>query len=103
VDSLKECPILASAAFKAGIHRKTLENWLKCSTAGYEGYDIECEGEQYRFHDLCEFAIAEAHDTFHFLIWQIAMGIKFKVDPNLEKRGYRGIDAYARRCKRRLY
>jgi hypothetical protein len=96
VDSLKECPILARAAFKAGIHRKTLEKWLKYSTAGREGYDIEHEGERYKFHDLCEFAIEEAHDTLHFLIWQIAMGIKFKIEPLLEKRDYRGVDAYAR-------
>jgi hypothetical protein len=95
VASLKEYPILARAAFKAGIHRKTLENWLKCSTAGHEGYDIECEGERYRFHDHCEFAIAEAHDTLHFLIWQSAWGIKYKIDPLLERLGYQGVEAYA--------
>jgi hypothetical protein len=95
VDSLKEHPVLARAALKAGIHRKTLANWLKDSKAGHEGYDIECEGETYRFHDLCDFAIADAHDTLHFNVRQIAMGIRYKIDPLLEKRGYRGIDAYA--------
>ena len=96
VDSLKECPILAHAAFKAGIPPKTLAYWLKCSAAGRDGYDIECDGELYRFHDLCEYAIAEAHDTLRFLIWQCAMGIKYKIDPRLERLGYRGEDAYAK-------
>ena len=31
----------------------------------------------------------------HFLVWQMAMGIKFKTDPSLVKLGYRGVDAYA--------
>jgi hypothetical protein len=96
VAALKENPTYVRAAFKAGIHRKTLASWLKNSAAGHEGYDIECDGELYRFHDLCEYAIAEAEDTLHFLIWQCAMGIKYKIDPLLERRGHRGLDAYAK-------
>ena len=52
LDALKECPILARAAAKAGIHHKTLAYWLKCSAAGHDGYDIDCQGEQWRFHEL---------------------------------------------------
>ena len=95
LDALKECPILARAAAKAGIHPKTLAYWLKCSAAGHDGYDVEWQGEQWRFHEHCEAAIAEADDTLHFLVWQMAMGIKFKIDPSLVKLGFRGVDAYA--------
>lgn len=70
--------------------------WLKCSEAGHDGYDIVWQGEQWRFHEHCETAIAEAHDTLNFLVWQMAMGIKFKTDPSLEKLGCRGVDAYAK-------
>jgi len=96
LDALKEYPILSRAAAKAGIHPKTLAYWLKCSEAGHDGYDIEWQGECWRFHEHCESAIAQAHDTLHFLAWQMAMGIKYKTDPSLEKRGYRGPDAYAK-------
>ena len=44
LDSLTECPILSHAARKAGIHRKTLEYWIKRSEAGDDGYDIEWQG-----------------------------------------------------------
>ena len=96
LDALKEYPILSRAAVKAGIHHKTLAYWLKCSAAGHDGYDVEWQGETWRFHEHCESAIAEAHDTLHFLAWQMAMGIKFKIDPSLVKLSYRGIDAYAK-------
>ncbi len=96
LDALREYPILARAAAKAGIHHKTLAYWLKCSAAGHDGYDVEWQGETWRFHELCESAIAEAHDTLHFLVWQMAMGIRFKIDPSLVKLGYRGVDAYAK-------
>ena len=95
LDALREYPILGRAAAKAGIHPKTLAYWLKCSAAGHDGYDVEWQGEQWRFHEHCEAAIAEADDTLHFLVWQMAMGIKFKIDPSLVKLGYRGVDAYA--------
>jgi hypothetical protein len=96
LDALREYPILARAAAKAGIHPKTLAYWLKCSAAGHDGYDIEWQGEHWRFHEHCEAAIAEADDTLHFLVWQMAMGIKFKTDPSLVKLGYQGVDAYAK-------
>jgi hypothetical protein len=96
LDALGEIPILGRAATKAGIHPKTLAYWLKCSAAGYDGYDIEWQGEQWRFHEHCEAAIAEAEDMLHFLVWQMAMGIKFKTDPSLVKLGYQGVDAYAK-------
>jgi hypothetical protein len=95
LDALREFPVLGRAAAKAGIHPKTLAYWLKCSAAGHDGYDIEWQGEQWRFHEHCEAAIAEAEDTLHFLVWQMAMGIIFKIDPSLVKRGYQGVDAYA--------
>ena len=95
LDALRENPILGRAAAKAGIHHKTLAYWLKCSAAGHDGYDVEWQGEQWRFHEHCEAAIAEADDTLHFLVWQMAMGIKFKIDPSLVKLGYRSVDAYA--------
>jgi hypothetical protein len=95
LDALREFPVLARAAAKAGIHPKTLAYWLKCSAAGHDDYDIEWQGEQWRFHEHCEAAIAEADDTLHFLVWQMAMGIKFKTDPSLVKLDYRGVDAYA--------
>ena len=44
LDSLTERPILSPAATKAGIHRKTLEYWLKRSEAGHDGYDLEWQG-----------------------------------------------------------
>jgi hypothetical protein len=95
LDAIREYPILARAAVKAGIHHKTLAYWLRCSRAGHDGYDIEWQGETWRFHELYESATAEAHDALHFLLWQMALGIKFKVDPSLVKLGYKGADAYA--------
>jgi hypothetical protein len=52
-DSLTEVPILNHAATKAGIHRKTLEYWLRRSAAGDAGYDIEWQGMEWRFHEHC--------------------------------------------------
>jgi hypothetical protein len=95
LDALREDPNLGRAAAKAGIHHKTLAYWLKCSAAGRDGYDIEWQGEQWRFHEHCEAAIAEAEDTLRFLVWQMAKGINFKTDPSLVKLGYQGVDAYA--------
>ena len=60
LDSLTEYPILSHAARKAGIHRKTLEYWIKRSEAGDDGYDIEWQGLKWRFHEQCKSAIDEA-------------------------------------------
>jgi len=78
LDSLREYPILWHAASKAGIHRRTLEYWIKRSQAGDTGYDIECQGEIWRFHEHCESAIEEAHDKLLEAVWHIAMGADLK-------------------------
>jgi hypothetical protein len=74
IDSLREYAVLSHAASKAGIHRKTLEYWLKHSEAGDDGYDIEYEGVEWRFHEHCQIAIEEAHDKILAAMWKIAMG-----------------------------
>ncbi len=56
IQSLEECPTLAHAAAKAGIHRKTLEYWIKRSRVGDDGYDVEWQGVLWRFHNHCEVA-----------------------------------------------
>jgi hypothetical protein len=97
IDALKDCPILSRAAAKAGIHRKTLEYWLKCSEAGQDGYDIEWEGFQWRFHEACGAAIDEAYQTLLDAMLDLAMGpITYKVDQDLVDLGMEGADAYAR-------
>src|SRR5262249_40767735 len=74
LDNLRECPVLSHAAIQAGIHRKTFEYWRKRSEAGDDGYDIEWEGEIWRFHELCEFAVDEARDKILSAMWKIAVG-----------------------------
>jgi hypothetical protein len=70
------------AATKAGIHRKTLEYWLRRSAAGDAGYDIEWQGIEWRFHEHCTSAIDEADDSLRAVMWQIAMGVVSKTDEN---------------------
>jgi hypothetical protein len=82
LDSLTEVPILNLAATKAGIHRKTLEYWLRRSAAGAAGYDIEWQGIEWRFHELCTLAIDEGNDRLCAAMWQIAMGVVSKTDEN---------------------
>src|ERR1700687_193844 len=82
LDSLTEVPILNHAATKAGIHRKTLEYWLRRSAAGDAGYDIEWQGIEWRFHEHCTSAIDEADDSLRAVMWQIAMGVVSKTDEN---------------------
>src|SRR5271156_3037503 len=60
LDALAEDPFLYQAAHKAGIHPKTLAYWIRRSEAGDDGYDIEWEGIEWRFHELCKLAIDEA-------------------------------------------
>ena len=74
IESLREVPILSHAASKAGIHRKTLEYWLRCSKAGHNGYDIVWEGIMWRFHEHCASAIGEAEDRIHAAAWDFTMG-----------------------------
>ncbi len=82
LDSLTEVPILNHAATKAGIHRKTLEYWLRRSAAGDAGYDIEWQGIEWRFHEHCTSAIDEADDSLRAVMWQIAMGVVSKTNEN---------------------
>ena len=82
LDSLTEVPILYHAATKAGIHRKTLEYWLRRSAAGDAGYDIEWQGMELRFHEHCASAIDEADDSLRAVMWQSAMGVVSKTDEN---------------------
>src|SRR5258708_40156096 len=82
LDSLTEVPILHHAATKAGIHRKTLEYWLRRGAAGDAGYDIEWQGIEWRFHEHCTSAIGEADDSLRAVMWQIAMGVVSKTDEN---------------------
>jgi hypothetical protein len=80
LDALRECPILGHAAAKAGIHPKTLAYWLRCSEAGHDGYDIEWDGVQWRFHEHCQSAIEQAHEILSERVYQVAMGVTFKFD-----------------------
>ena len=79
-DALKEWPVLDHAAAKAGIHPKTLAYWLRSSEAGHGGYDIEWDGLQWRFHELCQSAVEQAHDVLFEPAYQMAMGVTFKID-----------------------
>jgi hypothetical protein len=74
LDSLRQSPFLFNAARKAGIHRKTLEYWIKRSAAGDAGYDIEWQGLEWRFHEHCQSAMQEAYDRVLAIAWYIAMG-----------------------------
>ena len=97
IEALREYPILATAAANAGIHRKTLTYWLKCSEAGQDGYDIEWEDFQWRFHKACEAAIDLAHDRLLGLIYDNAVGpVTYQIDQHLMDLGMEGADAYAR-------
>ena len=97
IESLRERPILSHAAGKAGIHRRTLEYWMKCSKAGKKGYDIEWQGMMWRFHEHCQTAIEEAHDKILLAAWDSAMGgVVYKNDKFLLSLGYEGPDAYLR-------
>ena len=96
IESLREHPFLFHAARKAGIHRKTLEYWLKRSKAGDEGYDIECQGLIWRFHEHCQTAIEEAYDKVLEPALEFALGVVYKNDELLLSLGFEGPDAYLR-------
>ena len=78
LDSLRERPNLSRAAAKAGIHRRTLEYWIKRSMAGDAGYDLEWQGVEWRFHEHCESAMQEAYDRFLAPAVDIALGTDLK-------------------------
>jgi hypothetical protein len=105
LDSLTEVPIFSRAAAKAGIHRKTLKNWLKRSAAGDLGYDLEWEGIEWRFHEHCKSAIEEASDKLRGILFQRAVvgydkvltyrgRVMYKIDQRLVALGYDGPAAY---------
>ena len=97
LECLREYPVLSDAASKTGIHRRTLEYWMKCSKAGKKGYDIEWQGMMWRFHEHCQTAIEEAHDKILLAAWDSAMGgVVYKNDKFLLSLGYEGPDAYLR-------
>jgi hypothetical protein len=97
IDALTEIPILESAAAKAGIHPKALPYWLKGSERGDDGYDLEYQGVQARFHEHCRWAIDEAEQTLLDKVIEIGLGpIIYKTDPQLVHLGYQDTDAYAR-------
>ena len=107
LNSLRKTPILWHAAMKAGIHRKTLEYWLKRSAAGDAGYDIEWEGLEWRFHEHCELAIWEAELKLLDRMFERALfgydkvltyrgRVMYKIDQGLAGLGCEGPDAYLR-------
>jgi hypothetical protein len=97
LEHLREYPVLTVAASKSGIHIKTFEYWIKRSKAGDDEYEIEWQGQMWRFHEHCESAIQEAHDTLFGAMFDIAMGGPvYKKDERLLSLGYEGHDAYAK-------
>ena len=104
LNSLRETPILWHAASKAGIHRRTLEYWIKCSAAGHDGYDLKWQGIEWKFHEFCELAIYEADQKLEDDKVQRALGydkvltrrgrVIYKIDQGLVGLGYQGPDAY---------
>ncbi len=105
LNSLTEVPILWHAANKAGIHRKTLEYWIKRSAAGDAGYNIEWQGIEWRFHEHCKSAIEEAYGKLMEIMFQRAVvgydkvltyrgRVMYKIDQGLVGLGYQGPDAY---------
>ncbi len=106
LDALAERPFLYHAAHAAGIHRKTLEYWIRRSEAGDDGYDIEWEGIEWKFHEHCKSAIAEARQILDDEMIQRALGydkvltrrgrVVYKIDQGLVGLGFQGPDAYLR-------
>ena len=95
LDSLTKCPVIRNAAREAGLHRKTIERWIKCNRAGHDGYDVEWQGFTWRFHEASEVAVDEAHETLEGNILELAIEVVFKTDPFLVDLGFKGRDAYA--------
>jgi hypothetical protein len=82
IETLMERPICRYAADKAGIHRKTLEYWLKRSKAGDDGYEVEWDGFTFPFHVHCETAIDIAHDKILVSAFELARGFRLRTDDN---------------------
>ena len=82
IDALRKFPTLESAAAKAGIHRKALTYRLKRSEGGHDGYELEHQGVQARFHEYCKWAIDEAHELLLSRVRE-AMCVEFDANGNL--------------------
>ena len=95
LDSLRKCPVIRDAAGETGLHRKTIERWIKCSRAGHDGYDVEWQGFTWRFHEAYEVAVDEAHEMLEGELLGSAIEVVFKTDPFLVDLGFQGKDAYA--------
>jgi hypothetical protein len=80
IEALKEHPIYHYAAAIAGIHRKTLEYWLKCSEAGHDGYEIEWQGFTLPFHEHCETARDIADGLLDHTLLEMALGVKTRIE-----------------------
>ena len=107
LDALAERPFLYQAANKAGIHPKTLAYWIRRSEAGDDGYDIEWEGIEWRFHEHCKSAIWEAEIKLLDRMFERALfgndkvlthrgRVVYKIDQGLVGLGRQGPDAYLR-------
>ena len=105
LNSLRKYPVLRHAANKAGIHRKTLERWIRRSEAGDNGYDIKWQGIEWRFHEHCKSAIWEAEVKLLDMMFERALlgydkvltyrgRVMYKIDHGLVGLGYQGPDAY---------
>jgi hypothetical protein len=104
LDSLAEFPVKNLATRKAGIHRNTLEYWLKCSAAGHDGYDIEWRGHTAKFHEHYKSAMEEGIGKVEKAAFEMALGydevqtyhgrVVYKIDESLWSLGNRGPDAY---------
>jgi hypothetical protein len=80
IEALTERPIYRYAAKKAGIHRKTLENWLRCSEAGHGGYEVEWGGFTLPFHEHCATAKDIAYETLREIVWETARGVRVRIE-----------------------
>jgi hypothetical protein len=106
LDSLSEDAVLTHATKKAGIHRRTPENWLKGSAAGQPGYDLEWRGETMKFHEHYISALENGIAHLEEIAFRLAMGydeiltyqgrVSYKIDPDLLSLGQEGPDAYLR-------
>ena len=107
LNALAEHPFLYQAANKAGIHPKTLAYWIRRSEAGDDGYDIEWEGIEWRFHEHCKSAIWVAEIKVLDRILERALfgndkvlthrgRVVYKIDQELVGLGLQGRDAYLR-------
>ena len=104
LDSLAEYPVKIGAAKKAGIHRKTLDYWLKCSAAGHAGYVLDWRQVTAKFHEHFISAVDEGVENLLGAAYQRALGydepltyqgrVVYKLDPELLALGCQGRDAY---------